>query len=430
MRKIYFAGEWRYNPRFAMTLLIQKFGGTSVGTPQRIRAMAEKIRAVRQNGARAVAVVSAMGGETDRLAALCRESGGDDPREADAILASGEQVSAGMMALALQAVGIPARSFNGPAAGIFTDGAHGRARITRVDPAPLQAALDDGLTPVVTGFQGRDPQGGVATLGRGGSDTTAVALAAALAADECRIYTDVDGVFTADPRVCDGARRLDEITFEEMLELASLGAKVLQSRAVECAGNNRVPLRVLSSLDENSRGTLITYEEENMEKPVVTGVAFNRAEAKITVVDVPDRPGVAHGILAAVAGSGVNVDMIVQNIGSDGRTDFSFTVDRSDFARALACAQKAGAAVGARDCRGDQGLAKVSVVGVGMKSHAGVACEMFRVLAEERINIQMISTSEIKVSVAIDEKYLEVAVRALHDAFGLREPPPEKRDGK
>ena len=404
-----------------MTLLVQKFGGTSVGTPERIRAMAAKVRAVRGDGADSVVVVSAMGGETDRLADLCAESGGEDPREMDAILASGEQVSAGMMALALQAAGVPARSFNGAAAGIATNGKHGRARIAAVDPEPLRAALAQGVTPVVAGFQGGDPEGGVATLGRGGSDTTAVAIAAALAADECRIYTDVDGVFTADPRVCESARRLDEVTFEEMLELSSLGAKVLQIRAVECAGNNRVPLRVLSSLDENARGTLITYEEENMEKPVVTGVAHNRAEAKITVVDVPDRPGVAHAILAAVAEAGVNVDMIVQNIGSDGRTDFSFTVDRADFARGMACAQKAAVAVGARDCRGDEGLAKVSVVGVGMKSHAGVACEMFRVLAEERINIQMISTSEIKVSAAIDEKYLEVAVRALHEAFGLRE---------
>ena len=405
-----------------MTLLIQKFGGTSVGSPERVRAMAEKVRASRRSGAESVVVVSAMGGETDRLAELCRESGGDDPRETDAVLASGEQISAGMMALALQALGVAARSFNGAAAGILTDGAHGRARIARVDSAPLRAALDAGITPVVTGFQGRDREGGIATLGRGGSDTTAVALAAALDADECRIYTDVDGVFTADPRVCENARRLDEITFEEMLELSSLGAKVLQIRAVECAGNNRVPLRVLSSLDDNSRGTLITYEEENMEKPVVTGVACNRAEAKITVVGVPDRPGVAHAILAAVAESGVNVDMIVQNVSSDERTDFSFTVSRDDFSRAMACAQKAGAAVGARDCRGDLGLAKVSVVGVGMKSHAGVACEMFRVLSEERINIQMISTSEIKISVAIDEKYLEVAARALHDAFHLGEP--------
>ena len=405
-----------------MTLLIQKFGGTSVGSPERVRAMAEKVRASRRSGAESVVVVSAMGGETDRLAELCRESGGDDPRETDAVLASGEQISAGMMALALQALGVAARSFNGAAAGIETDGAHGRARIARVDSAPLRAALDAGITPVVTGFQGRDREGGIATLGRGGSDTTAVALAAALRADECRIYTDVDGVFTADPRICENARRLDEITFEEMLELSSLGAKVLQIRAVECAGNNRVPLRVLSSLDDNSRGTLITYEEENMEKPVVTGVACNRAEAKITVVGVPDRPGVAHAILAAVAESGVNVDMIVQNVSSDERTDFSFTVSRDDFSRAMACAQKAGAAVGARDCRGDSGLAKVSVVGVGMKSHAGVACEMFRVLSEERINIQMISTSEIKISVAIDEKYLEVAARALHDAFRLGEP--------
>ena len=406
-----------------MTLLIQKFGGTSVGSPERILAMARKIRAVHDGGVKSVVVVSAMGGETDRLAALCAESGGDDPREMDAILSSGEQVSAGVMALALQSIGVAAKSYDGAAAGIFTDGQHGRARITQVDPAPLREALARGITPVVTGFQGRDLDNGRATLGRGGSDTTAVALAAALEADECRIYTDVDGVFTADPRVCENARRLDEITFEEMLELASLGAKVLQIRAVECAGNNRVPLRVLSSLDENSRGTLITYEEENMEKPVVTGVAFSRAEAKITMVGVPDQPGVAHGILAAVAEAGVNVDMIVQNIGSDGRTDFSFTVDRADFSRAMACAQKAAVSVGARDCLGEEGLAKISVVGIGMKSHAGVACEMFRVLAEERINIQMVSTSEIKISVAIDEKYLEVAARALHDAFGLQQPP-------
>ena len=409
-----------------MPLLVQKFGGTSVGAPERIRAMADKARTARDNGDQVVVVVSAMGGETDRLADLCRQSGGDDPRETDAVLASGEQISAGLMALSLQAAGTPARSFTGAAAGIQTDGAHGRARIANIDPAPLRRALADGVVPVVAGFQGRDPDGGIATLGRGGSDTTAVALAAALGADECRIYTDVDGVYTADPRVCDRARRLDEVTFEEMLELASLGAKVLQIRAVECAGNNRVPLRVLSSLDADARGTLVTYKEDDMEKPVVAGVAFNRGEAKITVVDVPDRPGVACAILRAVADAGVNVDLIVQNIGSDGRTDFSFTVDRADFARAMACARKAGAAVGAKDCRGDEGLAKVSVVGVGMKSHAGVACEMFRVLAEENINIQMISTSEIKVSAAIDEKYVEVAVRALHDAFQLHEP-PEKR---
>ena len=409
-----------------MPLYVQKYGGTSVGSMERIRQVAARVKNGREAGDNIIVVVSAMAGETDKLVNLCGQFNTSRGREQDLVLASGEQVAAGLTALALVEIGVAARSFTGAQAGVKTDDAHGKARIVDIDTAALRASLAAGETPVVTGFQGITADGAVATLGRGGSDTTAVALAAALLADECRIYTDVEGIYTTDPRVCKQARLLSAITFEEMLEMASLGSKVLQTRAVEFAGKYRVPLRVLSSLTDGG-GTLIHYkEQEIMEQPIVTGVAFNRDEAKITVVGVPDKPGIARDILAAVAQHHINVDMIVQNIGSDERTDFSFTVERSDYDAALAAMRQTAAVIGASRVAGDDAIGKVSVVGIGMKSHAGVAATMFDTLAAAGINIQMISTSEIKISTVIDENHLAEAVRALHAAFGLdREPKQE-----
>ena len=409
-----------------MPLYVQKYGGTSVGSMERIRQVAARVKNGREAGDNIIVVVSAMAGETDKLVNLCGQFNASRGREQDLVLASGEQVAAGLTALALVEIGVAARSFTGAQAGVKTDDAHGKARIVDIDTAALRASLAAGETPVVTGFQGITADGAVATLGRGGSDTTAVALAAALLADECRIYTDVEGIYTTDPRVCKQARLLSAITFEEMLEMASLGSKVLQTRAVEFAGKYRVPLRVLSSLTDGG-GTLIHYkEQEIMEQPIVTGVAFNRDEAKITVVGVPDKPGIARDILAAVARHHINVDMIVQNIGSDERTDFSFTVERSDYDAALAAMRQTAAVIGASRVVGDDAIGKVSVVGIGMKSHAGVAATMFDTLAAAGINIQMISTSEIKISTVIDENHLAEAVRALHAAFGLdREPKQE-----
>ena len=409
-----------------MPLYVQKYGGTSVGSMERIRQVAARVKNGREVGDNIIVVVSAMAGETDKLVNLCGQFNTSRGREQDLVLASGEQVAAGLTALALVEIGVAARSFTGAQAGVKTDDAHGKARIVDIDTAALRASLAAGETPVVTGFQGITADGAVATLGRGGSDTTAVALAAALLADECRIYTDVEGIYTTDPRVCKSARLLSAITFEEMLEMASLGSKVLQTRAVEFAGKYRVPLRVLSSLTDGG-GTLIHYkEQEIMEQPIVTGVAFNRDEAKITVVGVPDKPGIARDILAAVARHHINVDMIVQNIGSDERTDFSFTVERSDYDAALAAMRQTAEVIGASRVAGDDAIGKVSVVGIGMKSHAGVAATMFDTLAAAGINIQMISTSEIKISTVIDENHLAEAVRALHAAFGLdREPKQE-----
>ena len=409
-----------------MPLYVQKYGGTSVGSMERIRQVAARVKNGREAGDNIIVVVSAMAGETDKLVNLCGQFNASRGREQDLVLASGEQVAAGLTALALVEIGVAARSFTGAQAGVKTDDAHGKARIVDIDTAALRASLAAGETPVVTGFQGITADGAVATLGRGGSDTTAVALAAALLADECRIYTDVEGIYTTDPRVCKQARLLSAITFEEMLEMASLGSKVLQTRAVEFAGKYRVPLRVLSSLTDGG-GTLIHYkEQEIMEQPIVTGVAFNRDEAKITVVGVPDKPGIARDILAAVARHHINVDMIVQNIGSDERTDFSFTVERSDYDAALAAMRQTAAVIGASRVVGDDAIGKVSVVGIGMKSHAGVAATMFDTLAAAGINIQMISTSEIKISTVIDENHLAEAVQALHAAFGLdREPKQE-----
>ena len=409
-----------------MPLYVQKYGGTSVGSMERIRQVAARVKNGRKAGDNIIVVVSAMAGETDKLVNLCGQFNASRGREQDLVLASGEQVAAGLTALALVEIGVAARSFTGAQAGVKTDDAHGKARIVDIDTAALRASLAAGETPVVTGFQGITADGAVATLGRGGSDTTAVALAAALLADECRIYTDVEGIYTTDPRVCKQARLLSAITFEEMLEMASLGSKVLQTRAVEFAGKYRVPLRVLSSLTDGG-GTLIHYkEQEIMEQPIVTGVAFNRDEAKITVVGVPDKPGIARDILAAVARHHINVDMIVQNIGSDERTDFSFTVERSDYDAALAAMRQTAEVIGASRVAGDDAIGKVSVVGIGMKSHAGVAATMFDTLAAAGINIQMISTSEIKISTVIDENHLAEAVRALHAAFGLdREPKQE-----
>ncbi len=420
-----------------MALIVHKYGGTSMGSTERIRSVARRVAKWVRAGHRMVVVPSAMSGETNRLLGLAKEL---QParldtaalRELDMIAATGEQVSVGLLALALQAEGVPAVSYAGWQVPIRTDAAYTKARITSIDDTRVRADLDAGRVVVITGFQGVDDAGHVTTLGRGGSDTSAVAVAAALGADECLIYTDVDGVYTTDPRVVPEARRLHTISFEEMLEMASLGSKVLQIRSVEFAGKYRVPLRVLSSftdwgipIDEEARsGTLITFEEdEKMEQAVVSGIAFNRDEAKVTVLGVPDRPGIAYQILGAVADANIDVDMIIQNVSHDGRTDFSFTVHRNDHPRVMdLLKQKVVPALGAREVIGDARICKVSIVGIGMKSHVGVAAKMFRTLSEEGINIQMISTSEIKTSVVIDEKYMELAVRALHRAFELDEP--------
>jgi len=403
-----------------MALLVQKFGGTSVGTTERIEAVAEKVSRFRKEGHDVVVVVSAMSGETNRLISLAGEIMEEPtPREMDVLVSTGEQVTIALLSMALQKRGCDARSYTGSQVRILTDSSHTKARIQRIDEHNMRSDLEAGRVVVVAGFQGIDESGNITTLGRGGSDTTAVALAAALKADECQIYTDVDGVYTTDPRVVDSARRLERITFEEMLEMASLGSKVLQIRSVEFAGKYNVPLRVLSSFQEGE-GTLITFEDENaMEQPVVSGIAFNRDEAKLTISGVPDTPGSASRILKPVSDANIEVDMIVQNVGEDNKTAFTFTVHRNDFKRAKEVLQGVADELTAGEVVGDSKIAKVSIVGVGMRSHAGVASRMFEALSNEGINIQMISTSEIKISVVIDEKYLELAVRALHSAFEL-----------
>ena len=407
----------------AMPIIVQKYGGTSVGTPERIAAVAEKVIATRDKGNSVVVVVSAMSGETNRLLALADEiSDKPSPRELDVLLATGEQVTIALLSMALHHRGCEARSYTGTQVQIRTDSAHNKARIREIDDKHMHADLDAGRVVVVAGFQGVDENGNITTLGRGGSDTTAVALAAALKADECQIYTDVDGVYTTDPRVVPDARRLDRITFEEMLEMASLGSKVLQIRSVSFAGRYNVPLRVLSSFEEGE-GTLITYEDEKMEQALISGIAFNRDEAKLTILGVPDTPGVAHQLLGPIADANIEVDMIVQNIAPDGATtDFTFTVNRNDYKRALDILTQIATELGAREVSGDDKIVKVSLVGVGMRSHAGIAATMFGTLAKEGVNIRMISTSEIKISVVVDEKYLELAVRSLHDAFNLAQP--------
>ncbi len=406
-----------------MALIVQKYGGTSVGTLERIENVAEKLIGWRERGHQMVVVVSAMSGETDRLIGLAKGiTPRPNPRELDVLLATGEQVTIALLCIALEKRGCPARSYTGSQVRILTDNAFNKARIQAIEAAAMQADLDAGRIVVVAGFQGVDEDGNITTLGRGGSDTTGVALAAALKADECQIYTDVDGVYTTDPRVVSEARRLDRITFEEMLEMASAGSKVLQIRSVEFAGKHNVPLRVLSSFQEG-QGTLITFEEaleaEQMEKALISGIAFNRDEAKLTILGVPDRPGIAYSILGPVADANIEVDMIIQNIGRDGTTDFTFTVHRNDYERALDILRDQASRLGAREVAGDNKIAKISLVGIGMRSHAGVASKMFQVLAKESINIRMISTSEIKISVVVDEKYLELGVRALHEAFEL-----------
>ena len=405
-----------------MALIVQKYGGTSMGSPERIGAVAERVGRARAEGHQVVVVVSAMSGETDRLIKLARSVNPQPPvREMDVLLATGEQASIALLAMALAGRGVPARSFTGGQVHILTDSAHSKARILDIDDRRLRASLDAGEVAVVAGFQGVDQDGSITTLGRGGSDTTAVALAAALKADECQIYTDVDGVYTTDPRVEPRARRLDRITFEEMLEMASLGAKVLQIRSVEFAGKYKVPLRVLSSF-EDGPGTLITLEDHGVEDPLISGIAFNRDEAQITVAGIPDRPGVASAIFGPIARANIEVDVIVQSIGQDGLTTMSFTVHRNDYPAAMSLLGGIAAELGARSVGGDDQIAKISLVGVGMRSHAGVAATMFDALAAEGINIRMISTSEIKISVIVDEKYVELAVRTLHEAFGLASP--------
>jgi aspartate kinase len=404
-----------------MALIVQKYGGTSMGSPDRIRNVARRVARFRAEGHQVVVVVSAMSGETNRLIALAREiQENPDPRELDVVLSTGEQVSIGLLAMALKELGADARSYTGAQVRILTDEAYNKARILSIDEARVRADLEAGKVVVVAGFQGIDEAGNITTLGRGGSDTTGVALAAALKADECQIYTDVDGVYTTDPRIVPEARKLETITFEEMLEMASLGSKVLQIRSVEFAGKYKVKLRVLSSFEDEGEGTLITVEEgKNMEQPIISGIAFNRDEAKLTVLGVPDRPGIAYQLLGPVADANIDVDMIIQNMGRNDTTDFSFTVNRSEFEKAKGVLEGIRQHIGAREISGDNKVCKVSAVGVGMRSHPGVASRMFRALAEEGINIQMISTSEIKISVVLDEKYLELAVRVLHRAFGL-----------
>jgi aspartate kinase len=408
-----------------MALIVQKYGGTSVGSPERIKNVAQRVARWKARGHQVVVVVSAMSGETNRLIALAREVQPEpDARELDQMVSTGEQVTIGLVAMALKQIGVDARSYTGPQVKILTDSAFTKARILSIDEHNMRADLDAGRVVVVAGFQGMDADGNVTTLGRGGSDTTGVALAAALKADECQIYTDVDGVYTTDPRIVPNARRLKTITFEEMLEMASLGSKVLQIRSVEFAGKYKVKLRVLSSFQDEGDGTLITFEEEeNMEQAIISGIAFNRDEAKITVQGVPDKPGIAYQILGPVADANIDVDMIVQNAGVHGLTDFSFTVPRNDYSRAKKLIEEVQKHIGAKELIGDDRIAKVSIVGVGMRSHCGIASKAFRALSEEGINIQMISTSEIKISVVVDEKYLELAVRVLHDAFDLAHEP-------
>ena len=411
-----------------MSLIVQKFGGTSVGSVARIEEIADKVAGVRASGHAVVVVVSAMSGETNRLIGLAHEINEQPlPRELDVLVSTGEQVTTALLAMALEKRGVSAKSYTGSQVRILTDSAHTKARIREIDSQRLHADLAKGTVLVVAGFQGVDEHGNITTLGRGGSDTTAVALAAALKADECQIYTDVDGVYTTDPRIVDGARRLDRITFEEMLEMASMGSKVLQIRAVEFAGKYSVPLRVLHSFRDGP-GTLITLEEDKaMEAPTVAGIAFNRDEAKLTVRGVPDTPGVAYRILGPIGEANIDVDVILQNVAGDNNTDFTFTVGRDDLARAEAVLHDLVAGMDTAEVRSDSRVAKVSVVGVGMRSHAGVASKMFAALGEVGINIQMITTSEIKISVIIEEKYLELAVRALHSSFELDEEPRDEQ---
>ena len=410
-----------------MSLIVQKFGGTSVGSVERIGQVAEKVARFRQQGHDVVVVVSAMSGETNRLIALAHEvQERPVPREMDVLISTGEQVTTALLSMALNKLGVKAKSYNGSQVRILTDNSHTKARIREIDDKRLRAGLEAGYVLVVAGFQGVDEHGNITTLGRGGSDTTAVALAAALKADECQIYTDVDGVYTTDPRVVDGARRLDQITFEEMLKMASMGSKVLQIRAVEFAGKYQVPLRVLHSFKEGP-GTLITLEDANkMETPTIAGIAFNRDEAKLTILGVPDQPGVAYKILGPIGEANIEVDVIVQNSAENNTTDFSFTVSRSELSRAEEVLRGVAEKIGAREVRSDNKIAKVSVVGVGMRSHAGVASQMFAALADVSINIQMITTSEIKISVIIEEKFLELAVRSLHSSFGLDTEPNDE----
>ncbi len=410
-----------------MALLVQKFGGTSVGTVEKIENIADKLIKSHKAGNNVVAVVSAMSGETNRLIELARQvSHQPNAREYDVLVSTGEQVTIALLTMALHARGVDARSYTGAQVKILTDNSHTKARIMEIDDEAMRDDLESGRIIVVAGFQGVDHNGNITTLGRGGSDTTAVALAAALKADECQIFTDVDGVYTTDPRVEPNACRLDRITFEEMLEMASLGSKVLQIRAVEFAGKYNVPLRVLSSF-EDGPGTLISYEQrtegKTMEQPVISGIAFNRDEAKLTILGVPDQPGVAYQILGPISDANIEVDMIIQNVAADSTTDFTFTVHRNDYDKALKILQEIARSVGAREVSGDEAIVKVSIVGVGMRSHAGIASKMFKALSDEGINIRMISTSEIKISVVVDEKYLELAVRTLHTAFGLAENP-------
>ena len=403
-----------------MALIVQKYGGTSVGSVERIEAVAERVARHHSDGDQLIIVVSAMSGETNRLLGLARElTSNPSPRELDVLVSTGEQVSMALLAMALHKRGIEALSLKGSQVAIRTDSFHSKARIQSIDDRRLRAELDKGRVVVVAGFQGVDENGEVTTLGRGGSDTSAVALAAAVGADECQIYTDVDGVYTTDPRIVDGAQRLESITFEEMLEMASMGSKVLQLRSVEFAGKYQVPLRVLSSFKEGP-GTLIKMDEDDpMEAPTIAGIAFNRDEAKLTVIGVPDTPGIAYQILGPIGDANIEVDVILQNVGDEGKTDFTFTVSRSDLEKAEAALESHISELGALEWRSDSRIAKVSVVGVGMRSHAGVAANMFKALADVGVNIQMISTSEIKISVIIEEKFLELAVRTLHSAFGL-----------
>ena len=415
-----------------MALIVQKYGGTSVGSVERIKNVARRVAKWKAKGHDLVVVVSAMSGETNRLIALAREiQAHPDPRELDVVAATGEQVTIGLLAMALMELGQKARSYTGGQVRMLTDSAFNKARILKIDEDSIRRDLENGYVVVVAGFQGVDSQGNVTTLGRGGSDTSGVALAAALKAEECQIFTDVDGVYTTDPRVVPEAQRLRKITFEEMLEMASLGSKVLQIRSVEFAGKYSVRQRVLSSLtppdlpigEEAVSGTLITIEEDaDMEQALVAGVAFNRDEAKVTILGVPDRPGIAYQILDPIADANIEVDVIVQNVGNEGLTDFSFTVHRNDLKKTLDILQKVCAHIGAREVIGDDKICKVGLVGVGMRSHVGVASKMFRALAEAGINIQMISTSEIKITVVIDEKYMELAVRELHKVFDLDQP--------
>lgn len=406
-----------------MALIVQKYGGTSVGTVERIQAVAEKISGFLKDGHQIVVVVSAMSGETNRLITMAKQIQEEPtPREMDVLVSTGEQVTIALLTMALHNIGVDARSYTGSQVSILTDSCFMKARIEHIDDTSMRKDLSAGRVLVVAGFQGIDPEGNITTLGRGGSDTTAVALAAALNADECQIYTDVDGVYTTDPRVVDSASRLDRITFEEMLEMASQGSKVLQIRAVEFAGKYGVPLRVLHSFQEGP-GTLITVDEEvDMEKPVISGIAFTRDEAKLTLRGVPDTPGIAYKILGPIGDANIEIDMIVQNVGADGATDFTFTVHRNEMQRAKKILEQVAANLGAREVMANDKIAKIALVGVGMRSHAGVASRMFESLAAEGVNIEMISTSEIKISVVIAEKYLELAVRALHSAFELDKP--------